>query len=118
MQVQTQSEQSGLSIGAGGGLISAAQTADRLATAAANTSDPRMKALAAASAGMAINTAADAIKKNPDQLGGVNLSISVGSSKAQSQSTVTTETSASSHLTAAHNLSIKATNGHQIWLHL
>ena len=76
--------------------------------AAGNTSAPRMKALAAASAGMAINTAADAIKKNPDQLGGVNLSISLGSSKAQSNSTSTTDTSAPSQIVAANNLSINA----------
>jgi filamentous hemagglutinin len=81
---------------------------EQMAQAAGNTSDPRMKALAAASAGMAINTAADAIKKNPDQLGGVNLSISVGSSKAQSNSTSTTDTSAPSQLVAANNVTVTA----------
>lgn len=90
-------------------VITAAQTMVQMGQAASNTSDSRMKALAAANAAMAIDQAADAIQKNSDQLGGVNLSMSVGSSKAQSQSTVTTDTSAPSHVTAANNLSVKAT---------
>jgi filamentous hemagglutinin len=105
---ETQFKQTGVTVAVSAPVITAAQTVEQMGQAAGNTSDPRMKALAAASAGMAINTAADAIKKNPDQLGGVNLSISVGSSKSQSNSTSTTDTSAPSQLVAANNLSITA----------
>jgi filamentous hemagglutinin len=105
---ETQFKQTGVTVAVSAPVITAAQTVEQMGQAAGNTSDPRMKALAAASAGMAINTAADAIKKNPDQLGGVNLSISVGSSKSQSNSTSTTDTSAPSQLVAANNLSINA----------
>jgi filamentous hemagglutinin len=49
------------------------------------------------------------LKKIPDQLGGLNLSISLGSSKSKNNSISTTDTSAASHVTAANNLSIKAT---------
>jgi filamentous hemagglutinin len=105
---ETQFKQTGITVAVIAPIITAAQTVEQMAQAAGNTNDPRMKALAAASAGMAINTAADAIKKNPDQLGGVNLSISLGSSKSQSNSISTTDTSAPSQLVAANNLSINA----------
>jgi filamentous hemagglutinin len=64
--------------------------------------------LAAANIAMAVDQAAEAIKKNPDQIGGVNLSISLGSSKAQSQTTSTSDTSAPSHVTAANNVTVTA----------
>lgn len=106
--IETQFKQTGITVAVSAPIITAAQTVEQMAQAAGNTSDPRMKALAAASAGMAINTAADAIEKNPDQLGGVNLSISLGSSKSQSNSTSTSDTGAPSQLVAANNLSITA----------
>jgi filamentous hemagglutinin len=64
---ETQFKQTGVTVAVSAPVITAAQTVEQMAQAAGNTSDPRMKALAAASVGMAIDTAADAIKKNPDQ---------------------------------------------------
>jgi filamentous hemagglutinin len=100
MQVQTQSEQSGLSLGASGGAISAAQTVDRLANAAANSSDPRMKALAAGAAALAAKEALS----NPTP----SISLSLGSSESSSTSNTQTSSARGSTVTGGGTVSISA----------
>ena len=86
-------------------LITAVQTAQQMAEAARDTDDPRMKALAAANVALAAQTAADAVsagmdKENAsvaDQLGGIGINASIGSSKSQSRSTQTSDTAAGSN---------------------
>jgi filamentous hemagglutinin len=109
-ETETRFKQSGVTVAVSAPVITAIQTVDQMATAAGNTDDPRMKALAAANVVMAVDQAVDAVKRNPEQLGGVSLSISVGSSKAQSQSTLTTDTSAPSRVIAANDIAITATD--------
>ena len=100
LQIQTKSEQSGLSLGVGGGVISAAQTVQRLAQAAGNTKDPRMQALAAAAAAMAVN---DALS-NPTP----SVSLSLGSSESASTSTTQTSSARGSTVTGGGTVSIQA----------
>ncbi|MBU0751967.1 MAG: hemagglutinin repeat-containing protein [Gammaproteobacteria bacterium] len=111
----TQSEQSGLSIGVANSLVTAAQTVQALGQAAGQTSDPRMQALAAATAGLAGKNALDAVSGpagfDPAKAASVNVGISVGSSKSRSTTTQTSDTAAGSTVAAGRDLSIRATGG-------
>ena len=109
--------QSGLTLSVSSPVITAVQTAQSMSEAAGNTSDPRMKALAAATTALAASNAYDAIKagqgsSNPaDQVGGINVSLSLGSSKSQSQSSSQSSTAVGSNLAAGNNLSLIAIGG-------
>ncbi|MGE5493451.1 MAG: hemagglutinin repeat-containing protein, partial [Actinomycetota bacterium] len=111
---QTKSKQSGLTVAITSPVISAIQTAQQMQRASKDTSDPRMKALAVANVGFAANNAVGAIQAGQggsaaQQAGGVNISVSVGSSKSQSTSTQQSDTAAGSSVTAGGNLTIVAT---------
>ena len=93
-------KQSGLSVTASNPVVSAVQTGERMASAASKVDNPVMQGLAAGTAGLAAYNAYDAVQKagsitdatSIDKVGGVNIQISLGSSK----STSTTERNASS----------------------
>ncbi len=134
-QQSTTFKQSGLSIGISSPVINAVQTVSDMAKAAKETSDPRMQALAAATAALAAKNGYDAIiagntaqtgggglpeldangqttAENPiNQLGGLSLNISFGSSKSSSQSSSTATTAKSSSVVAGGDVSIAATDG-------
>ncbi|WP_145985807.1 hemagglutinin repeat-containing protein [Aquitalea magnusonii] len=114
-----------------------------MSKAASHTSDSRMKALAAASTGMSAYSAYKAVEagqgttidgkdnqiatgktgadgkpetrdaSNADKAGGVNISISVGSSSNKSHSESSSDTSAGSRITAAGSINLVATGAGQ-----
>ena len=137
-RTEVKSSQNGLTVAVSNPVISAIQTAQQMSTAASQTGDSRMLALAAANTAMAAGNALDAIEKgqgrtingkegqiatgqdeqgNPtsrdanaaDQAGGINVSISVGSSQSSSTSTQRSDTAAGSTVVAGGNVSITAT---------
>ena len=134
---EQKSKQSGLTIAITSPIITAIQTAQQMSEAAKDTSDPRMKTLAAASTGLAGYNAYAAVQAGQgttidgkanqmpvtddagkvigsrdattaEQVGGVNLSISIGGSKSSSKTTQTSDTAAVSNLTAGRDINITA----------
>jgi len=113
-QTETRFKQSGLTIALGSPIISAAQTVQQMARAAGQTRDPRMRALASASAGLnlynnaeQIKGAADAITRG-DPKGAASLSISLGSSRSQSTQTQTSDTAHGSNVAAGGDIGLHA----------
>ncbi len=114
-ETHTRFKQSGLSVSLGSAVISAGQTAQSMAKAAGNTSDARMQALAAGAAalnaynqGKEIADAANALASgNPAAAG--SISVSVGSSKSQSDSYQSGTSSRGSHVQAGGNVNLVAT---------
>ncbi|MDB5774385.1 MAG: filamentous hemagglutinin protein [Herbaspirillum sp.] len=98
-------EQSGLTLGVSAPIISAVQTVRQMQSASGKTDDPRMKALAAATAVSAAGTAATAAQ-DPSQ--GVTVSLTVGSSRSDSESKQTTSTAVGSNVKAGGNVVIAA----------
>ena len=113
----TKYKQSGISLSISNPVINAIQTANQMKEAASNTSDGRMQALAAGTAALAGKNAYDAVSAGmaksganvAQQAGGVNVSLSIGSSKSSSTSTQTSNTAQSSQVTAGQNVNITAT---------
>ncbi len=105
--------QSGLTVALTSPVVSAIQTGQQMQRASGNTSDTRMKALAAATTGLAAVNAYDAISADPTMGGGVNLSITAGSSKSDSQSTTTYDTATGSTVAAGGHVHISATGAGQ-----
>ena len=125
-------KQSGITLAVTSPVISAIQTADQMRKAASNTDDTRMQALAAGTTALAANNAKNAViagntpqldehglqvldangnntAENPaNQVGGINVSISIGSSKSSSETKQTSTSAASSHLTAGGDINITA----------
>lgn len=118
---ETKYKQSGLTLAITSPVISAIQTASQMKDAASNTSDGRMQALAAGTTALAASNAYDStmqaltaapsngITDAANQVGGVNLSISIGTSKSSSTSTQTSSTAPGSSIIAGGDISIKAT---------
>jgi len=105
---ETKFKQSGLMLAISNPVISAIQTAQQMSQAANQTSDSRMQALAAGTTALAVNNATEALAKSPDTLGGINLSLSIGTSKSSSKTTQTTSTAQSSTLNAGGDINITA----------
>lgn len=125
-------KQSGITLAITSPVISAIQTAQQMSRAAANTDNSRIKALAAGTTALAANNAKDAIiagntpqldenglqvldangnntAENPaNQVGGINVSLSIGTSKSSSKTVQTSTTAKSSHLTAGGDINISA----------
>lgn len=127
-------KQSGLTLEVTSPVISALQTIDKMSEAASQTKDSRMQALAGANMAFAANNAYNAIQagqmpkgtggNNPsasqdvepsaaEKAGGINLAISIGSSKSQSNSLSESSTARGSNITAGNNITIAATGGGQ-----
>ena len=129
-------KQSGITLSLSSPIISAAQTLQQMASAASHTKDGRMQALAAGTAALAVSNAKDAVMASQadqygnvatagntgkddvehvaqgnavDAAGGINVSISLGSSNSSSSSTQTSSTAQSSHVTAGKAIHISAT---------
>lgn len=131
-------KQSGLTLAISSPVISAIQTVQQMADAASKTQDGRMQALAGATSALSAKSAYDAIqagqgttingkdnqiatgKTNPDksavtrdataadQVGGINISISIGASSSQSKTTQSSTQAASSNVTAGRDVIIVA----------
>ncbi len=119
---ETKFKQSGLTLAITSPVISAIQTAQQMSDAASQTSDSRMQALAAGTTALAAKNAYDAVQTAQakpttgnsvedaaNQAGGVNLSISIGSSKSSSKTTQTSSTAQGSNVMAGGDINITAT---------
>lgn len=111
---ETRFKQSGLTIALSSPVISTIQTVSQMKDAAGQTRDPRMRALAAASAGLnlynnaeQISGAADAIARG-DPKGAASLSISLGSSRSQSTQTQASDTAHGSNVAAGGDIDLHA----------
>ncbi|MFN3735427.1 hemagglutinin repeat-containing protein [Comamonas testosteroni] len=102
-------KQSGLSVSIGSPVISAIQTADNMADAARNTSSGRMQALAAAATALNVKNSVGELQGAAQALSGgdpskaASISVSLGSSKSQSNTAQTSD--------GAHGSTVKA-GGH------
>lgn len=137
-ETETRFKQSGLTVALTSPVISAVETIERMKDAADNTSDSRMKALAAGTAALAGAGAYSAVKagqgttvngndhqiitgKDEDgnltsrdatlaeRAGGISVSLSVGSNQSSSNSVQTASTSHGSTLAAGGNVDVHAT---------
>lgn len=119
---ETKFKQSGLTLAISNPVISAIQTAQQMSDAASQTSDGRMQALAAATTALAAKNAYDAVQtaqaKPPtgdaatdaaNQVGGINISLSIGTSKSSSKTTQTSTSAQSSQVVAGGDINITAT---------
>ncbi|MCB5186971.1 hemagglutinin repeat-containing protein [Methylobacillus caricis] len=119
---ETKFKQSGLTLAITSPVISAIQTAEQMKQAANNTSDGRMQALAAGTTALAAKNAFDStqqalfaaptdngVTNAANQAGGVNISLSIGTSKSSSTSTQTSSTVQGSNVMAGGNIAIQAT---------
>ncbi|MFM7632569.1 MAG: hemagglutinin repeat-containing protein, partial [Betaproteobacteria bacterium] len=134
---ETQFKQSGLTLAVSNPIVTAVQTAQAMGHAAANTTDTRMKALAVANTAMAAKNAVDAViagqgstlngKANQiatgtdaagnassrdanavDKLGGIQLSVSLGSTQSDSRTVVRTSEAIASTVAAGGDVTITA----------
>lgn len=112
-ETKTEFKQSGITVSLSNPVVSAAQTMQKMATAAENTKSDRMKALAAASG---ILASKGAVKELGNLMNGqassakdLEFNISIGSSSSESTSTNTSATARGSTVTAGGNTTIRAT---------
>ncbi|WP_116347375.1 hemagglutinin repeat-containing protein [Cupriavidus taiwanensis] len=105
---ETRFRQSGLTIAVSNPVLAAAQTAGQMARAQSQTDDPRLKALAGAATGLAAKNTYDAVSKDPQAAGGVNISITVGASQSDSTQTHASTTAVGSQVNAGGNVRIRA----------
>ena len=134
---ETQFRQSGLTMAVSNPIVTAVQTAKVMSEAASNTTDSRMKVLAAANTALATKNAMESViagqghtineKANQistgndiagnatsrdanavDKLGGIQLSISLGTSKNSSRSVIRTNEVVASSVGAGGDVNIKA----------
>jgi filamentous hemagglutinin len=103
---ETRFKQSGVTLAVSSPLISSMQTMQQMGEASSKVKDPRMKAMAAANAGMAAKSAVDAAQSANG--GGVSVSITVGQSRSESQQTQTSTTAVGSAISAGNNVSLRA----------
>lgn len=135
---ETKFKQSGITLSISNPIVSAIQTVDQMRQSASETSDPRMKSLAAATAALSVKNAYDMVNlpdqygnvptagntgsddlanvrtaNLADQVGGINVSVSVGSSKSSSKSTQTTTSAQGSQVMAGGDINITAQGASQ-----
>ncbi|WP_211465747.1 hemagglutinin repeat-containing protein [Collimonas silvisoli] len=104
-------KQSGVTVAVTNPVISAVQTGQQMGRAASQTGDGRMQVLAGAVTALSTYNAVDAVSKNQSTAGGVNVSVSLGSSKSQSHSEQSSTNAKGSNVAAGGNLNIVATGG-------
>ena len=115
-ETKTKFEQSGITLSLSNPVVSAAQTMQKMATAADNTKSERMKALAAGNAALAGYGAYAAIDNGRslkdattvDKAGGVSINVSIGSSSSESSTSISNDTARGSTTIAAGNVNITA----------
>jgi len=136
-------KQSGLTLAISTPIVSAIQSVQQMAEAASQTKDGRMQALAGATSALSVKGAYDTIQKGQgstingkdnqiatgksnadgspitrdataaDQVGGVNLSISIGASSSQSKTTQSSTQAAGSNVMAGRDVIIVASGAGQ-----
>jgi filamentous hemagglutinin len=111
-ETKTESKQSGITLALSNHAFSAAQALQKMAAAAENTKSDRMKALAAASGVLAVNSAAPAAGKllnGQATSADFSISLSIGASSSESKSTNTSNTARGSSVIAGGNTTLRAT---------
>ncbi|WP_201782460.1 hemagglutinin repeat-containing protein, partial [Amantichitinum ursilacus] len=106
---QSEFKQSGITAAVSAPVISALQTAQQMKQAASQTSDKRVQALAGGATALAAVNNYDAMKADPQNAGGVSVSITYGQSKNESKTTQSGSTAAGSKVAAGGDVIIKAT---------
>jgi filamentous hemagglutinin len=129
-------EQTGITLAISNPVVSAVQTANQMAEAASHTSDPRMQALAAGTTALATYNASNALPDQygniptvgntgandmtnvteanaADQVGGINVSLSIGTSEASSSSSQNVSTANGSTLSTGGDVNITASGAGQ-----
>ncbi|MCR6480417.1 hemagglutinin repeat-containing protein [Variovorax sp. ZS18.2.2] len=101
---------SGLTVALSNPILDAAQSAVQTVTTMGETSNARMQALGAATIALQTRELAKSIAANPSQATGINISISLGTSKSQSNSSEVTDTSVGSKV-VGNNVTLLATGG-------
>jgi filamentous hemagglutinin len=104
----TKMTQTGLTLAVRGSVVNAIQTAQGMSGAAAQTSNGRMKALAAAAAAMTANDTVEDLAKNGPS---ARISLTVGRSESESTEVTASRTYGGSVLAAGDNVTISATGG-------
>ncbi|MFV0370133.1 MAG: hypothetical protein ACK5JI_00610 [Azonexus sp.] len=92
--VEQKFKQSGLTLAITSPVISAIKTARQMKQAARNMESGRMKALAAATTGLAAYDAGQSMADTASVTGGVNLVLSIGASRSSSKTTQTSNNAA------------------------
>ncbi len=118
-RIETHSRQSGLTLSLSSPAIGAVQTVLQMSEAAGKTRDPRMQALAAASAALAVHGNAGSLAAlvtadspaKAMQSGGFRLSLGVGTSHQESQSEQQSDTASGGLLQAGGDLTLLASGG-------
>ena len=111
---EEKSKQSGLSIGAGGGILGAMQGIAQTLEAMDETGDTRTKALGAATAALQAKSAADSVQNaladgaTAFDASGVSINISIGSSSSQSTSQSQSNNAQGSTLQAGGDVNLVA----------
>lgn len=105
---ETRFKQSGLTVTLTNPVVSAIQTADQMKQASSKTDNGRMQALALATTALAANNAATAVSQSPAQVGGINVSISLGTQKSANTVVQRSDTSAASTIAAGNDVSLQA----------
>ena len=104
-------KQGGLTITVTNPVIETVRTAQRMKTASERTDDGRMKTLALVNTLMGAGNGWIQYDEDPAMAGGINISISAGSSKQQSKSEQTSSTAAGSAVLAGGDVTISASGG-------
>ena len=115
--VEHNASQRGLSVSLSNPVLDAGQTIQQQVQAAGNTQSTRMQALAAANVAMNAQHAANTLQqgqgqtdgKAVDKVGGINLNVSLGSSRSQSNQHSSIDTARGSSVTAGGDVNISAT---------
>jgi filamentous hemagglutinin len=123
-QTEQRFKQSGVTVAVTSPVLSAVQTAAQQIEAAGDTRSDRMKALAMANAAINLKQAADALAAGQgmvkgadgelvqgnaaDKAGGIGISVSLGSSRSQNNSSQSSDSARGSSVTAGGNVNITA----------
>ncbi|WP_411378966.1 hemagglutinin repeat-containing protein [Pseudomonas sp. MPB26] len=110
-QQEQRFKQTGVSLTLTSPVVDAVQTAQRMKQASERTDDKRMKTLAALSTAWSASDAYTQVAADPAAMGGINLSISLGTNQSQSKSEQNGNTAAGSTVSAGNDVSIIASGG-------
>jgi filamentous hemagglutinin len=111
MQTEQRFKQTGVSLTLTNPIVNAVQTGQRMNKAAERTDDKRMKTLAALNTAWAADDAHTQVMKDPAAMGGINLSISLGTNQSSSKSEQNGSTAAGSTVAAGGDVSIVSSGG-------
>ncbi len=107
-RLENRYRQTGVTLTLTSPLITALETGQRMARAARETGDDRLKTLAASASGLAAYDAYVQYQQNPAQAGGLNISLSLGTSQSASTTVQTRQGAAGSGIAAGRDVRLSA----------